>query len=44
MIQESSRSQPIVSKGRAYYAYILLFLLYMFDYIDRPVLIRINFF
>ena len=41
MIQESRKSPPIISKGRAYYAYILLFLLYMFDYIDRQVVVSI---
>lgn len=41
MMQESPKSRPIISKGRKYYAYILLFLLYMFDYIDRQVVVSI---
>jgi len=41
MIQESPEKKPIISRGRAYYAYILLFLLYMFDYIDRQVVVSI---
>ncbi len=41
MIQQSPGTQPIISRGRAVYAYILLFLLYMFDYIDRQVVVSI---
>ena len=41
MIQHSPEKQPIISRGRAVYAYILLFLLYMFDYIDRQVVVSI---
>ncbi len=41
MIQRPPEKQPIISRGRAIYAYILLFLLYMFDYIDRQVVVSI---
>jgi MFS family permease len=40
-MQESPKNQSIISKGRGYYAYILLFLLYMFDYIDRQVVVSV---
>lgn len=30
-----------ISRGKAYYAYVLLFLLYMFDYIDRQVVVSV---
>ncbi len=41
MKEELLAEKPIYPRWRAYYAYILLFLLYMFDYIDRYVIVSL---
>lgn len=41
MKEEMLAEKPIYPRWRAYYAYILLFLLYMFDYIDRYVIVSL---
>jgi len=40
-MQESPKDPPRTSKWRAYYAYVLLFLLYMFDYMDRQIVVSL---
>jgi len=38
---ETTEQQPAYPRGRAYYVFILLFLIFMFDYVDRMVIISV---
>jgi MFS family permease len=41
MAEGKSENGYLVSKGYSYYVFILLFLLYMFDYMDRQVIVSL---